>query len=339
MSLNLEKIWKDVQRNLLETGGLSLGEMRLAPTGVEFPEGPALIGVTPEGFRHLLFPLSEDSPVMDDTASRGIQLRTRDYLQGEHSRRFLDVKCPLPALSELFAVVASEMLAAAQEQPEDIVGSVLPVLERWRGLLLPEKQRILGKKELAAILGELLTLERISTPGRDPLPSWVGPDCEPHDFVSESVDIEVKTTLSSEGYRAVIHGLKQLQERGGADLYLQYIRLECHPGGELTVPEVIDRICEGGVSRAGLYEKLQELGYHAIDEVHYRNICFGETEALMYRVEGEFPRLTAAALVEGKLPGAVSKLTYEIDLGSLEEEKLGEKAAGAVYQKFLMEVS
>src|SRR5690606_35855187 len=149
---------------------------------------------------------------------------------GERPVPYVDFVCTIPDLNGLFGMVASDMLGSLRRGDTDVYGRCRNVLERWRRMLGSARRGVLSEGAQAALLAELIVLERIVRIEPSGVRAWLGPEGAPHDFVCGSIDIEVKSSLKTSGDIVEINGLGQLEPKPGSELYLQFLKLLKAPG-------------------------------------------------------------------------------------------------------------
>ncbi len=336
-AMELSNIWKQIETGLGTASTVAAHSIFLRPTKRTLPDGKVVLaGLDARGGQHLLVPISPETLRVVDDQSRGVLLQVRELLDDKDVRGcYLDITGPVAALGSLFATVASEILDACLVGIAEGTGAVeaaVTALGRWRDLLDMVPSRKLGSDDLAALLGELIVLQRLVQQPSDALALWTGPKHLPHDFTSSAGDIEVKTTRSRERSVITIHGLTQLTPVEGRPLYLAFIRLFEDPAGMISVPDVIDQLVAGGFSRLQLLTVLATLGYDASDEEDYREVRFIVDESRLYSVAEGFPRLDASRLINGVLDNGVGVLRYQVDLAVADAFRLSEVVEHATYR-------
>lgn len=286
-------------------------------TDVRVPGGRVGHAVDREGRRHLLVPLAPADARAEDRTSRGVTITVRRLTDDGRDTVYLDVACEVPELQDLFADVCDEMLqrlqAAAGAQPAPICRDVL---ERWRELLAPAHDDLLGRERLAGLLAELHFLERAVAvdPGLA-LRTWTGPDRARIDFTGAHAGVEVKATTIREGLRVEIHGLGQLDPGSMEELYLYAEQLEPVPIGGDSVPDAQHRLCDAGVDKAVLLQGLAQAGYSHLEEDTYQQVRFRCLQHRTFRTTAPgFPRLIAAELRDPTLTDRIRQVRYTIDL-------------------------
>jgi hypothetical protein len=272
---------------------------------------------------HLILPVPANAARVEDAGSRGVTLHTLDLDDAGVVRRFVHLVCHEPDLEEIFAELAADVLGQVPHAPSVGEGA-RQVLGRWRELLERPPRPRLGPEQLAGLFGELLVLRRLVQ--RDPgaLSTWTGPRGQRHDFESRDASLEVKTTTLSGGSSYAINGLDQLEARNGCDLFLVAIALErVGGGGGRCVPDLVDDVLALGADRATLLDLLDAAGYSPAHAGSHREVRFDVRRERIHDVGPHFPRLIAASLVGGALPGGVSAVHYRIELTATTPGELG----------------
>jgi Putative PD-(D/E)XK family member, (DUF4420) len=156
---------------------------------------------------------------------------------------------------------------------------------------------------------KFLTLPGIPT--KIAVEAWQGPLDSPQDFLFNSGAIEVKTTLSSKSFPAIISSLEQLDDALRQPLFLAGVRIALVPSGK-TLSEFVAEVRavlqgEAGVVRA--YEsRLVHAGYLSSSAERYVR-RFTHSTTSVWPVVGEFPRLTRLTVSRG-----INQARYELDL-------------------------
>jgi len=299
---------------LIKEGWMVLAEggrvSQVLPVGCRIPAGEIVQGLTPEGLRRILIPLA-DGPGPEDRISAGVKLRNIRADLGAGTDDYLEVRCELPRLNDLFDDLAGEMVSAVVQDPAVPGATCIAVLDRWRALLRSVKGQGPSRSSVVGLLGELVIAERIvkADPERR-MDMWVGREGQRHDFRRGQLAIECKSTLQTKKRTFSVHGIGQLEEPEGGELYLAWMRFEHVPGGRLSISGMISRITALGVP--------SELVHTGMDERGFPPGTWGEEdfellELSVYRVGGGFPRIVSSQIDEAAC-SAISDLTYTVDL-------------------------
>ena len=203
---------------------------------------------------------------------------------------------------------------------DDLLHAFLERVAAWQDFM-KKGARPLSIESQTGLYGELSLLKDILNLGlvEEAVRTWDGPLNGLQDFHVGYGAIEVKSTVSTEGFIAKIGSLDQLSDSTFKPIFLVGKRLSVSDGG-LSLPMLIDSIrtqLRNNPSSANEFEsRLMRSGYLDIHAKAYDRLL-NVKESLMYEVAGEFPRLTPE-LVNPLIKSA----RYEIDISSLPSKEL-----------------
>lgn len=147
--------------------------------------------------------------------------------------------------------------------------------------------------------------------------AWQGPLRGRHDFVTDTVSVEVKTTRTATG--PVVHRvarLDQLDEPGTGSLYLLSLRAVPDPLGTESLDRLLTRVrataaTVGATCAALLDDRLLAVGVSPADEGRYTEpLRIAQQE--LYRVGPGFPKLIPASFPTG-IPAGIVDVAYSLD--------------------------
>ncbi|CAB3773846.1 MULTISPECIES: PD-(D/E)XK motif protein [Burkholderia] len=227
------------------------------------------------------------------------------------------------ASPELFAAMASDIATALSACPaSDEAKSLATLLGRvraWQEFMRRGGEPLSAEAELG-LFGELSLLRAMFDEGVDPTmacDAWRGPLGGLRDFELGTGAVEVKSTLSSTGFRARVGSLEQLDDTERQPLFVAAVRLRQTQSGR-TLPEAVetarDIIAGDSVAERLLSERIIASGYrdeHA--DSYVRKFEVAETRVLL--VGPGFPRLTPHLMPDG-----VVCASYEIDIDKASAE-------------------
>jgi Putative PD-(D/E)XK family member, (DUF4420) len=312
---DLERVWAGVETSEAR-GGVLAG--RPAP---EASVGDAVLAVDGAGRRHLLVPAGPDDTEPKQPATKGLEARIDELRVGSRpERRYFDVACRETSLNANFATVAAEILAELEHDDASRREAIDRVLARWRWFWgVPPGA--LSQEGAVGLFAELWFLEHWLAPlDRDVVEAWAGPLGERHDVRWEAASVEVKATAVSTDGAAVhrITSLDQLTDPVQGVLHLFSMRVTPDAMGQHSLNRSVDRLSARLAAQPEVLllfeERLARVGYSPAQRELYDDRLRVRAEEL-YRVEGAFPRLTAAAFAGG-LPPGVDHLTYTLDLAA-----------------------
>lgn len=218
---------------------------------------------------------------------------------------------------ELFARMATDVVATLaastasthQRQLQLFLGRV----RAWQQFMSRKKGALNPEAELG-LAGELVCLERLIDAGVDAhaaIESWRGPLDGLQDFEIGSGAIEVKSTLSHDGFPATIMSLEQLDDSTRQPLFLFGCRFAL-AGDGLTLCDRIDALrlrLQNDPAAAARFENGLLLGGFADAHAEHYTRRLNVSDSRFLRVDETFPRLVAASV-----PAAIRRVRYEMDL-------------------------
>lgn len=197
--------------------------------------------------------------------------------------------------------------------------SLNSAVESFKELLA--RKRRLSDDQVAGLFGELLVLEHLmKIMGVDSaVNSWLGPRGEEHDFGLNSVQLEVKTTLS-ERRNHVINGANQLLPREGSSLWLLSIQLTRVGSGRGAS---LDDLCESLLRTAGsrspeLRKLLEGCGWVRDNRGLYGTRLALRSRPRAFHVTSDFPALTENGISQVVASShLISDVKYRVDVTGL----------------------
>ncbi len=215
--------------------------------------------------------------------------------------------------AEMVCDVAGALDAVAAEGQERILRALLSRVRSWQEFMRKGAQALSPEAELG-LVGELLFLGAMldaGVPAKVSLDSWVGPLNGVQDFELGTGAVEVKATLSPQGFPAKIGSLEQLDDSVRKPLFVAGARLSQRESGtnlsELTA-SVREKLADDAAAVSVLAARLLAAGYAEAHADRYPR-RFASEGMRVVEVGDGFPRLTP-----GSVPGGIRRAIYEIDL-------------------------
>lgn len=246
----------------------------------------------------------------------GVAKPSGEALAGSHA--WLALSRKVVGGIDLFAMMAGDVVrlleGCADVGEERLFQLFLSRIRAWQDFMERGRDGVLGQEAETGLFGEMVVLKSLleaGVPATFALDAWQGPLDGLQDFLVGSGAIEVKTTLSANGFPATVNSLEQLDETLRQPLYVAGVRLTLGGAGK-TLPEftgVIRELLKDQPTALGMFEsRLVQAGYlHALAEKYVRRFTHSGTAVMP--VEGDFPRLTRMNVAPG-----VRKTRYEVDL-------------------------
>ena len=248
-----------------------------------------------------------------------ISLTTGD---GDRSRtlafRLLD-----PSHLDIFHRLCLDIMtvAADAKSEHEAVAVTLARTWRWHHLLRGGEER-LSPEEQKGLIGELLVLERLLLPllsAMDAVSSWRGPLGAPKDFEVGRIALESKARRGAATPFVAISSEHQLDISGVDALFLHVIELDESPAdapNNMTLSGIVDLVRKHILSMDdGAAEKYDSLllaaGLRPDDD--YSDSCWVEGRSHIYRVDPDFPRISA-----DKISAGITNVRYSVALKDCE---------------------
>jgi hypothetical protein len=305
----VQEHWEALERHSPADAGL-----RVADLPVDTNVGPVAAALDRAGNRHILVPIETHRRVRGGLDGPALLMKKIPLEDDAERRTFADLCCARPDLNDVFTGLCADVLTSIEAQPGDALKALYRQLDRWRALF-HTRSNVLGIEQQAGLFGELLFLDQLLArdPGAHRL--WKGPRGYRHDFASAQRAVEVKSSLATDGRRARIHGLDQLDAPSGG-MHLYWIRLEIDASRGKSLNDMAKRLLDVCEDENAIRSSLSASGYRFFDAAQYENTRFIVLEERCYAVEEGFPRLVASELTRAGLPINVTDVAYTIDLSS-----------------------
>ena len=285
--------------------------------GKKFPGNEEALLV---GFRKLT---KNSMNIMPQGQGFEVSLLSSDPTQGDRS--WIALSRRPKASFDLFAKMTEDLLRFfdnnSSQDEHMLLSLFMSRIRAWQDFMDRHREGVLSADAELGLVGELTILHEMLQAGMPPrkaLESWQGPLNGLQDFMSESGSIEVKSTLSSARFTAIISSLEQLDDTMHAPIILAALRFINDNG--MTLPEYINQIQSTVELNQDLLEifniRLLHAGYVHSNFEHYTR-RFRHKSTSLFMVNDKFPRL-----IRNNVHPAISKARYEINLELIECSKL-----------------
>lgn len=253
----------------------------------------------------------------DVTVVHGIQTDLRSEGPG---RQRLVLTLDRSVDQDLFHGLCLTLVRSLVSAPDSGVALALALthIKRWKAFLAGRAARILSPEEVRGLVAELQYMRALYA-GRltqaAAVEAWCGVEKAHQDFMFGDTAVEVKSLAGRDRSTVRISSEDQL-ETVLRDLFLVVHRLaEGDSSGTALslngLVEAIEAELSDGAALEELSGKLAAFGYVALPQ--YDEPRFLVRERRTYRVEDDFPRLVRSAL-----PAGIARLSYEIELETME---------------------
>ena len=280
-------------------------------TAAEIDTGLSL-AMDQSGHLHLIIPVQSDpcGPLPSDL--NGLKVRRLSLETGE----VLSLSAP-PSHEQVFTPFCGDIIDAIVTHGRDPYRSVAATIRAWQSAWKPVRLEMDNAVQVG-LFGELLVLHSLMIPALGPaaIDQWSGPNSECHDFVSEHLHIEVKTTRKSRPEHEISR-LDQLRTPAGRELLFVSVQLEQSIGGDRTLATEVDAVIEllrhDAAALDSFMASLVNLDWSEEMRNSGQLLRFFLRGAEVYAVDEDFPRLPD----DFEPPSGVVSTKYTIDLANL----------------------
>jgi len=257
-----------------------------------------------------------------DQRYQGLRVEPLAATTGPAGEAYVALILDLPALRDIFGVLAADVARAAESQSEDAarLRAFLSRLERWEALLQTFRPGGMSLPAQQGLFGELYILRRFLDEGIQPaaaLAAWAGPQAAVHDFILPGQHAAEVKTLGAGTTTARISSAAQLDEVAPGRLWLVLVQLVAPDPTAETLPALVAALAATRAASppdAALFAlRLQQAGYFAVQAPLYSEArTVGRVRVLAVR--DDFPRLR-----QSRLPAPLSDVTYSLDTSGLSQ--------------------
>ncbi|MFT4739618.1 MAG: hypothetical protein ACI9L9_000391 [Marivirga sp.] len=280
------------------------------------------------------FPGNEEAILLDFTSARiqptrllpqskGFKieksaLATNDKTEQELLSLVRQPQGDLGLFSQMSSDIISTLSSSTDQSGERLYQLFLMRVKTWQEFM-KKSQTCLSPAEELGLMGELEALSfflQENIPPHLVVESWVGPVDGIQDFNLGSGAVEVKSTLSKEGFSAQIMSLNQLDDSVVAPIYLYGCYFSLDPEGR-SLPQTVSELRGNLEEHSSVLESFNSILFRAgyLDS-HAKDYSrsFSCEKYQIWIINESFPRL-----VPSNVPLNVRQVRYEIDLTGLDD--------------------
>ena len=264
--------------------------------------------------------VSEKEPELLQT-SKSIAVSKGRRMDGRWALSFVLMRSEQESVFEL---LCADLISYSQSAENESSALTLTVkrYKQWNKLLEHQRKSLMDESNRKGLIGELIYLCSVIDRGYPlfaAVQGWLGPDGADQDFIYADGWHEVKS-IGKASSSVTISSLEQLDNNDPGELVIMFIdKCGSEQGGAVSLGEQVDltlaRVREDEDALSLLESKLMRYGY--IDMPEYREqkyVCSGKA---CFRVDTEFPRLTADVVMP-----QITAAQYSISLAGIEGWKV-----------------
>jgi hypothetical protein len=255
--------------------------------------------------------------------------------EGDKSKKFLLILLLNKQHKDIFSTLCEDLIFGISEvsTEQTLVEKLLERLAKWQSLFEKVGKQGLSNEAQRGLYGEIYFLRFLLKNTSDKnyfLKSWLGPEKSIQDFQYSNWAVEVKTTHGNNHQKIYITSERQLDDSIVEKIFLFHLSLDVRAGNGDTLNIIIEEVSEllnENIMATNLFKlKLLESGYYDIHKPLYDERGYTIRQENLYRVSGNFPRIT-----ENQIPSGVGDVRYSIVLSESEEWRIN-------YQTLLGEI-
>lgn len=262
-----------------------------------------------EEFSYGVGVLNEHNVVINEKFTN-VSLSTKTYIFNKEEINLIVLSSTLYSHSLEFAYLCAQFVAHGdkKENRTQLIENPLEWWNKWADLL----GNSIKNQPASALIGELYVyyLEIFNKQKT----VWLGPESSSHDLQNEDYHIEVKSTLSK--YKNEVTISSQFQLQRDVNLYIAFIKLEESLDGH-SINSLLYELEELGEDMTSVNKMVLKMGFEEDSNVRDSK-KYRVNELRYYKVDENFPQLTAEVFKNNKFPDRVKKIVYDIDLDGLE---------------------
>jgi hypothetical protein len=247
----------------------------------------------------------------------------------DKSKQFLLILLLNKQHKDIFSTLCEDLIFGVSDvtTEETLVEKLLDRLAKWQSLFEKVGKQGLSDEAQRGLYGEIYFLRFFLNNTSDKnycLKSWLGPEKSIQDFQYSNWAIEVKTTHGNNHQKIHVTSERQLDDSIIEKIFLYHISLDIRVGNGESLNSIIDDVSEllkENTMANNLFKlKLLESGFYETHRPLYEEIGYTIRQENLYRVSGNFPRIT-----ENQIPIGVGDVRYSIVLSESEEWRIDQE--------------
>lgn len=217
---------------------------------------------------------------------------------------------------DIFSVLCEDLINQVTSILDEkyLIKDLLNRLAKWQTLFERIGQQGLTAESQRGLFGELYFLRKFlsnTTNKNYCINSWQVPSNTVQDFHNGNWAVEVKTTHGNNHQKIQISSERQLDDSAIQKIFLFHLSLDIRNNHGDTLNDLVEWVenflVNDVIELNSFRLKLFEVGYFDIHKPIYRDTGYNIRQENIYRIEGEFPRIT-----ENEIRNGVGDVKYTI---------------------------
>ncbi len=282
---------------------------------------------SPEKLRCIAFSLNDSFPFDANQWNKLKDIKIETLTdERDKTKKFLLILLLNKQHKDIFSTLCEDLIFGVSKvtTEETLVERLLERLAKWQSLFEKVGKQGLSDEAQRGLYGEIFFLRFFLNNSSDKnycLKSWLGPEKSIQDFQYSNWAVEVKTTHGNNHQKIHIASERQLDDSIIEKIFLYHLSLDIRVGNGESLNSLIDEVSEllnANTMASNLFKlKLLESGYYETHRPLYEEKGYTIRQENLYRVSGNFPRIT-----ENQIPIGVGDVKYSIVLSESEEWRI-----------------
>jgi hypothetical protein len=284
----------------------------------------------PEKLRCIAFRISATFPFdeIQWNKLKDIKIETLSD-ERDSSKKFLLIILLQRQHKDIFSTLCEDLIFGVSDIfiEQTLVEKLLERLIKWQSLFEKVSKQGLSDEAQRGLYGEIYFLRFFLRNASDKnycIKSWLGPEKSIQDFQYSNWAVEVKTTHGNNHQKIHITSERQLDDSIIEKIFLYHLSLDVRVGNGESLNTLIDEVLELLAQNTIAYNlfklKLLESGYYDVHKFLYNEKGYTIRQENIYKVLGDFPRIT-----ENQIPIGVGDVRYSIILSESEEWRINQE--------------
>lgn len=285
----------------------------------------------PEKLRCIAFRISAAFPFDENQWNKLKDIKIEKLPdERDQSKQFLLILLLNKQHKDIFSTLCEDLIFGVSDvsTEQKLVEKLLERLAKWQSLFEKAGKKGLSDEAQRGLYGEIYFLRFFLANNSDKnycIKSWLGPENSIQDFQYANWAVEVKTTHGNNHQKIHITSERQLDDSIIEKIFLFHLSLDVRIRNGETLNSLIDDVLELLNDNTMAYNlfnlKLLETGYYDIHRPLYQERGYTIRQENIYRVTGNFPRIT-----ESQIPKGVGDVKYSIVLSESEEWRISNES-------------
>jgi hypothetical protein len=318
----IEKIWTGLENETSNDSGLLYKRY-----SAEVIPDVFIAIKAPEKLRCIAFRISAAFPFDENQWNKlkDIKIETRPD-ERDKSKKYLLILLLNKQHKDIFSTLCEDLIFGVSDvsTEQTLIEKLFDRLAKWQSLFEKVGKQGLSDEAQRGLYGEIYFIRFLLINNSDKnycIKSWLGPEKSIQDFQYSNWAIEVKTTHGNNHQKIHITSERQLDDSFIEKIFLFHLSLDIRVGnGEslnILIAEVSELLSDDTMASNLFKLKLLESGYYDIHKPFYDERGYTIRQENVYRVTGNFPRIT-----ENQIPIGVGDVRYSIVLTESEEWRI-----------------